>query len=183
MRTLTLFVCLYVSAPALAQPAEVIIIRHGEKPPTGDELSQQGRERAAALVPYFLGREEVLRFKTPAAIYAQAPKKEGSSLRPLQTVQGLADALKLEVVQKYTHDDFPKMVDEIRANPAYKGKMVLICWEHHVIPEIAHALGAKDAPKKFHDVYDRTWILTFKGGDKVTFEDVPQRLMYGDSKE
>jgi hypothetical protein len=184
MRTLTLLLCLCGSAPALAQPAEVILIRHGEKLDDGsDDLSQRGWERAAALVPYFMGRPEVLSFKTPAAIYAQAPKKEGSSLRPLHTVKGLAHALNLDVVQKYTRDDFPKMVAEILANPAYQGKTVLICWEHKVIPDIAHALGAKDAPDKFHDVYDRTWVLTFEDGGKVTFKNLPQQLLYNDSKE
>jgi hypothetical protein len=162
----------------------VILIRHGEKPGHGnDDLSQQGWERAAALVPYFKGRPEVLDFKTPAAIYAQSPKKEGSSLRPLHTVQGLAQALNLDVVQKYTRDDFQPMVDEILANPKYKGRMVLICWEHHVIPKIARALGAKDPPGFEDDVYDRTWVLTFKDTGKVALKVLPQRLMFDDTKE
>jgi len=36
-----------------ADPAQVILIRHAEKPEQGHDLSLPGRQRAAALVPYF----------------------------------------------------------------------------------------------------------------------------------
>ena len=61
--------CLF-AAGAFAGPAQVIIIRHAEKPPVGDDLTPKGRQRAAALVPYFLETPEVLEYKLPAAIYA-----------------------------------------------------------------------------------------------------------------
>jgi hypothetical protein len=175
--------------PVQAGPAQVIIIRHAEKPPDeagpdGNKLSLKGRERAAALVPYFLGTPDVLEYKTPVAIYAQGLKKKGSSHRPIDTVKGLATALKLEVIDKYLHDDFPQMVTDILANRAYDNKMVLICWEHKVIPDIARALGAKGAPEKWHGhAFDRTWIITFKPDGKRVFKDVPQRLMFDDSEK
>jgi hypothetical protein len=169
---------------AEAGPAQVILIRHAEKPPEGDELSLKGQERAAALVPYFLGTPELLEYKAPVAIYAQGPKKEGSSRRPVETVRPLADALKLQVIDRFTHDDFPQMVAEIVADPKYEGRSVLICWEHKVIPDIARAFGAKDAPDTWHGhVFDRTWVITFKPSGKAAFKNLPQKLMYGDSSE
>jgi hypothetical protein len=175
--------------PVLAGPAQVIIIRHAEKPadeadPDGNKLSLKGRERAAALVPYFLGTPDVLEYKTPVAIYAQGLKKQSSSHRPVDTVKGLAAALKLEVIDKYLHDDYPQMATDILANRAYDGRMVLICWEHKVIPDIARKFGAHGAPEKWHGhVYDRTWIITFKPDGKPGFDDLPQRLMFGDTKK
>jgi hypothetical protein len=160
----------------------VIVIRHAEKPDDGNELNQRGRERAAALTAYFQGRPEVLQFKTPVAIYARAPKSENSSVRPLQTVQPLAAALNLNVVQKFSHDDWPKMVTEILVNHDYKGKMVLVCWEHKVVPDIARALAASGAPDAWHGKdFDRSWIITFQPGGKVSFKDLPQRLLFEDS--
>ena len=185
--TRIILVCLLTigcAAPTVGKPARVIIIRHAEKPDEGNELSLKGRERAAALVPYFLETPEFFKGMPLAAIYAQGPRKEGSSVRSMQTVKGLADALKLTIIDKYTRDDFPEMFAEIRKNPAYEGKTVLICWEHKVIPDIAKAFGADDAPDRWHgSAFDRTWIITFKADGKIDFKDRPQRLMYGDSKE
>jgi hypothetical protein len=184
MRRFAVLLLVCVAGRAVAQPAQVIIIRHAEKPDEGNELNERGQERAAALVAYFQGRPEVLQFKTPIAIYAQSPKKEDSSLRPLQTVKPLADALKLSVVQAYTRDEYPKMVEEILSNRDYKGKMVLICWEHKVIPDIARSLRATDAPAKWHgSVFDRTWMITFNSRRDPSFKDLPQRLLFGDSAD
>jgi hypothetical protein len=169
---------------AEAGPAQVIIIRHAEKPDEGNDLSLKGRERAAALVPYFRGRPEVLSYKTPVAIYAQGAKKKDSSRRPVETVKGLAQALNLDIIDKYTHDEFPKMVAEILAKPEYDGRMVLICWEHKVIPDIAEAFDVKGAPAQWHGhVFDRTWVITFKPDKKASFQDLPQKLMFGDSAD
>ena len=55
-------------------PAEVFIIRHAEEPVTGPHLSDQGRERAKALVQLFSSR-----FTKPTALYATATS--GSSTR------------------------------------------------------------------------------------------------------
>jgi hypothetical protein len=169
------------ASDALATPAYVIIIRHAEKE-DGNELSQKGRERAAALVPYFLGRPEIVAYKTPVAIYAQGQKKEESSLRPVQTVKPLAEALKLKLIDKYTRDEFKKMVDEVLSSPDYDGKTVVICWEHKVIPMMAKAFGAESVPEEWHGKhFDRTWVIALKGQDKPSLKVLPQMLMYGDA--
>jgi hypothetical protein len=60
--------------------------------------------------------------------------------------------------------------------------VVLICWSHKAIPNLATALGVVDPPAWHDHVYDRLWIIKFKDG-KAELQIVPQRLMYGDSAE
>ena len=175
---------LVMACQAMAQPAQVIIIRHAEKSDEGDELSLRGRERAAALVPYFLGTEDFLQFKTPVAIYAQAPKKATSLIRSLESVQPLAADLHLTVIQTFTRDEYKRTVEEIMHKKVYDGRMVLICWEHRVIPDTAADFGVEDAPKTWHGRdFDRTWVITFRPDKKPEFEDLPQHLMYGNSDD
>lgn len=184
IRSLTLVVAwLCVVAPLAGKPAQIILIRHGEKPAEGHGLSQRGKERAAALAPFFQGNEHVTRFGTPVAIYAQPVGGGHKSLRPVQTVQPLADALKLKVIEKFVHAEYAKMIDEIMTNAAYDGKMVLICWEHHALVEMAKVLGVADPPKWHGDSYDRCWIFTYPKDGGVQFRNRPQRLLYGDADE
>ncbi len=181
---LGLAIVLVSASVAQAQPAEVIIIRHAEKQPDGNHLSRQGRERAAALVPYFLETPELLEFKTPVAIYAQAPKKNASSIRSIETVKPLADALKLPINETYLRDDYRKMLAEIMASKEFEGHTVLICWEHNVIIDIAKVLGAENVPANWPgSTYDRTWVISLKPGQKPRLKDLPQKLMYGDSEK
>jgi hypothetical protein len=172
---------LWSACAALARggPAQVIIIRHAEKPDEGHDLSRKGRERAAALVPYFLETPEVLEHGTPVAIYAQKSTEKNRSKRPVRTVKGLAKALKQEVIER-AHEDYPDMVKEILGKREYDGKMVLICWEHKAITDLAKEFGVKDPPK-FPDAFDRTWVITFPKGGRPALRDLPQRLMFKDS--
>lgn len=165
-----------------ALPAQIIIIRHAETIPEGDQLSLKGIERAAALVPYILESPEFNAFGSPAAIYAAVSPKPESSQRATQTVKGLADNLKLAVRDKYESDDYKRMVEEIKSNSAFTNKMVLICWDQNVIPEIARAFGALQTPARWYGTaHDRTWVITFQPSGKAIFQNLPQRLMYGDT--
>ena len=164
---------------ALSAPAQVIIIRHAEKPTTGDDLNAKGRQRAAALTPYFLEAPEVLEYKTPVAIYAQKSTESHKSRRPVDTIKGLAKALNQDLIQ-YPREDAMVMVKDIMAKPEYEGRMVLICWSHTGIPDMAKAFGVKEVPEWPGTVYDRNWTITFNKGS-ATFKNVPQKLMFGDS--
>jgi len=174
-------IALLFGSIAYSAPNQVIIIRHAEKPPTGDDLNAKGRMRAAALVPYFLEAPEVLEFKTPVAVYAQKSTDEHKSRRPVDTVKGIAKALNMELIQ-YPRKDALVMVKDIMAKPEYEGKMVLICWSHTGIPDMARAFGVKEVPEWSGSVYDRNWIITFDKG-AVNFKNVPQKLMFGDSEK
>jgi hypothetical protein len=176
---LLLLACCPWAARAEGKPAQVVLIRHGEKPDEGPGLSLKGQERAAALVPSFLGAPDLLRFKAPVAAYAQRPSDKRPSTRPVDTVRGLAKALGLKVNKKFTHSQFGRMVEEINSRPEYEGRMVLICWEHHALPDIARAIGAKGAPEKWSGAaFDRCWPLTFGEDGAVAFRDLPQRLLF-----
>jgi hypothetical protein len=175
-----LLICLVVSfaAPcAYAKPDQVIIIRHGEKPDQGADLSPRGRQRAAALAPFFLDGGA----PSPVAIYAQRSTDQRPSRRPLETVAPLARELKLDV-KTCDHDDYAAMVKEILGKAEYDGKVVLICWEHKAIPDLAAALGVDNPPAWRSHAYDRIWIVKLKDG-KATLQDLPQRLLFGDSAE
>lgn len=177
---------LATSLPSLLEglPAQVIIIRHGEKPSKGNGLSLEGEQRADALVAYFQGNAEVLQYGLPVAIFAETPKSNGKRQRPLLTITPLADALNLVPNTGFSKKDIVGVTEEIKNNPAYEGKMVLVCWEHKEIPGIAAALGANAPSKWSGKVFDRVWIITFgegKSSGKIDFADLPQQLLYGDS--
>ena len=169
--------------PARAAPAEVIIIRHGEKPATGNDLSPLGYLRANALVGFFQTNPAVTKFGAPAAIYAMGPDSPKGSLRPIQTVAPLAKALGLPIHREYTKDQLPQLVSAVRSNSACDGKTVLICWEHKVIPALVHDFGL-DSPETqdWHgSVFDQAWVLEMKGEKAVSAKIVPEHVLPGDS--
>lgn len=162
-----------------ATPAQVLIIRHAEKPAEGIHLDQRGWERAYALAPFFKGRPEVLEFGPPVAIFAMGQSHEDSSLRPQETVQEIGKIFNIRPITQYTKKQSEELVKEILSNPAYEGKSVLICWEHKAIAEIVEKFGAH--PPKWHgSVFDRVYKLVFRGS-AVDFYDLPQRLLFDDS--
>jgi hypothetical protein len=182
MKQLLLF--LFSLSALYANPAQVIIIRHAEKPPAGTSLTLKGRERAAALVPFFLGAPPVLQFGPPTAIYAARPTAQHPSLRSEQTVQSLADEMKLPLLTQYNPLQVEQLAEEILTHPDYEDKMVLICWSHTEIPRLAAHLGAKKSPKRWpDDSYDRLWILNFDPEGSVSFENLPQKLLFGDASK
>ncbi len=164
-----------VSPFAYGRPAEVIIMRHGEKPDQGDDLSLKGRERAAALVPFFLSRAGEM----PVAIYAQRAGGEHRSRRMVETVAPLAHELKLDV-KTWERSQYTDMIKEILDKPEYDGKIVLICWEHKAILDLATALGIAAPPDWPGQTFDRLWIINLNSG-KATLKQESERLMYGDS--
>ncbi|MFN4173723.1 MAG: hypothetical protein ACK4HV_01280, partial [Parachlamydiaceae bacterium] len=159
-----------------------LIIRHAEKPNDGIHLNTRGWERAYALVPFFSERDEFIVYGKPYAIYAMGQNRENSSVRPIETVQLLASTLNIPLITSFKHFEYKEMVDEILNRPDYEGKSILISWEHKSINDIAKALGVKGELKKWKGaIYDRVYKLTFKNGE-VKFEDLPQRLLFGDSE-
>ena len=61
-----------------ATPAQVLLIRHGEKLTTGADLSPDGQKRAKLLVEYFKTNPDVTKFGKPVAIYAASIRKHFS---------------------------------------------------------------------------------------------------------
>jgi hypothetical protein len=185
-RILVIVLASISSVAAWAAPAQVIIIRHGEKPKNGNQLSPRGFQRAQALVGFFEHNSAVTQYGTPVAIYAmeQNPNNDDDSVRAAETVTPLAQALGLQINESYPKDDYQPLVQEIMAAPAYAGRMVLICWEHSVIPMIAQAFGATQAPAEWPKAeFDRAWIIDFSGNRVVDFKNIPQDVLPGDSAQ
>jgi hypothetical protein len=192
-------------------PDRVLIIRHGEKlgdPKKDDDggrhLSIQGSARAAYLPSLFVAAQPQLscalhlkadefhgryrpipikdkapRFSTPNYIFATQRSK--NSNRPVETVTPLGTAINLPINDGFADKDkdISKMVNAILND--YPGKIILICWHHGKIPDLAKALGIGKPPKWDGKVFDRVWQITFPKG-KASLEDSPQMLLYGDSK-
>jgi broad specificity phosphatase PhoE len=185
-----LLIFVLFAGPAVhASPAQVIIIRHGEKPASGPDLNERGHQRALALVGFFTTNPKMMQHGRPAQIFAMQPKnaydtsKDIGSMRAIETVQPLADYLHMPIDADYITDDYKLMADKIMKDSKLDGKMVLICWEHKAIPPMADYFGATQAPNHWDkDVFDRAWVINFDSKGKVTsFEDLPQDLLPGDS--
>jgi phosphohistidine phosphatase SixA len=152
-------------------PAEVFIIRHAEEPDTGAHLSDQGRERAKALVQLFSGR-----FTKPTALYATATS--GSSTRSFETLEPIAAALGLQIDQSCSSLEYNKLASLIMSNQNAGGH-VLACWHRESIADLAEALGVRRAPHWPPTQYDHVWWLRYADG-RPTFSDEGQRLLSGD---
>jgi hypothetical protein len=167
---------------AFAAPAQVIILRHAEKPKHGNDLDTRGYERANALPGLFTTDPVLIRYGKPAAIYAMGPNSDDLSNRPVETVTPLAQSLHLSLQDNFTLNELTPLVNAVMTNPDYDDKTVVICWEHKVIPTLVQAFGYNDAPSKWKkNTFDRLWILHFTGNTVSSFENLPQDLLPGDS--
>jgi hypothetical protein len=166
---------------ASAAPAQVVILRHGEKPKTGINLDRRGYLRADMLPLLFLTDPVLTRYGEPVAIYPMKEAAPDTSNRAVETVTPLAQMLGIGLENLFTIDQIAPLVNAIMTNPDYDGKTVVICWEHGMIPSIVEQFGYDAGPKKWPgDEYGRLWILHFDGDEVVSFQNLPQRLLRGD---
>lgn len=191
-------------------PNQVLIIRHGEKlgdpkkdNDGGRHLSVRGSARAAALPSLFVPALPQLgcsmhhkpaeftahyqsvpvkgsapRFPSPHYIFATEASKD--SKRPIETVTPLATALNVPLNDGLADKDasIQKMTNAILND--FPGEIILVCWHHGNIPDIAKALGIAKPPKWDGKVFDRVWQITFPKG-KASLTNSAQMLLYGDS--
>jgi phosphohistidine phosphatase SixA len=168
-----------------AQPREVFIIRHAEKPEDDNDvhLTAMGRERADALDQLFK-KTDLRPDPLPKPDFLFAARNSKHSHRSVETLTPLAKKLKLDIDSRFENEDFAKLAKELLSNPRYAKKTVLICWHHGNIPELAQALKATDVPDKWKDpVFDRVWTIAYGAGGKVTFAKRHQALLASDDKE
>jgi hypothetical protein len=146
---------------AYSMPAQVLLIRHAEKPESGNDLSEQGYARAKALPAFFTKNPVVNRFGPIAAVYAMKAASEDSSNRPVETVIPTAKTLGLIIHAQYPRKIIVPLVSEIKNSPELDGKTVLICWEHKMIPLIAQEFGFFNAPTQWDGhVFNQVWALS-----------------------
>ncbi|AEG02045.1 histidine phosphatase family protein [Methylomonas methanica] len=143
---------------------KVVIIRHGEKPENGDNLSCQGENRALQL-PAVLYRK----FGSPDYTYVPSLSLEDATkhARMFQTVSPFAIQYNLTINSKYDE----KKVADVAKSVKKKTGTVLLVWEHSAIPDLAKALGVKNPPDWGGHDFDSIWIVTYDQGEaRLSFD-------------
>lgn len=178
MKTFILLALLMCTVAGQAMPSKIILIRHGEEPlgDEGTELSDIGWARAHGL-PQLFSNENITH------LIALKPHKKKGSIRSIQTLQPLSQALGLTVITPYTRDEVSDLVQMLANGSEYDGQVVLVAWQHDTLADIAHQLGVEEAPAKWGKVFDRYWILESTNGRITSFQNLPQRLLANDSEE
>lgn len=162
LKTAALILIAFVSASntgAQKLPADValrvVIIRHGEKPDKGDNLSCKGLNRALAL-------PAVLDTVTGKPKYTYVPTikvgKKTSSDRMFQTVTPFAVQQNLEINSNYKETDSTGAANDVLT----KKGMVLMVWEHSNIPPLARAFGVPGKLSWDKKDFDSIWIIDFE---------------------
>ena len=149
------------------RPAQIILIRHAEKPPDPENphLSHAGVKRAGRLVSFITTDPAMTRFGLPVAVFATQATKHDNGQRTEETVAPLARTLKLPVQTPYLAKDYAALAELILATPAYAGKTLLICWNHTEIPPLAAALGVTPEPPKWKgSVFDQVYVISYRDG-------------------
>jgi hypothetical protein len=199
-------------------PRLIFIIRHGEKPPdppapgVGDQatasdgpvgvdvdgnpnphsLVPRGWQRSGALAVLFAPAAGPLRpglavpdqLLTPS--YGDVTKT--AAHRTYQTILGLSGWSGVPIDSPYAEDE-----DKALARAIVEGSSgtVLVCWEHHHIPDITRAIPTTAGtviPRKWPgDRFDVIWSFTLVDGDfnppRYHFGQIPQQLLAGDSNK
>ena len=135
----------------------VVIIRHGEKPDSGDNLSCQGQNRALQL-PDVLYRK----FGIPGHVYVPAigVRKSNDHVRMFETIIPFAVKHGLTINSEFELDAYPAIAQRVLG----KTGTVLMVWQHDAIPALAAQLGVDTPPKWKDKDFDSIWIITFAGG-------------------
>ena len=156
-----------ITAPAISfssvgrtspdEDLKIIIIRHGEKPENGNNLSCQGENRALQL-PTVLYQK----FNKPDFTFVPLLElgKSTKHARMFQTVTPFAIKYDLAVNSEFDEKDYKK----IAAHVMKKTGTVLMVWQHSAIPPLAEELGVNNPPAWKDKDFDSIWIITFKGG-------------------
>jgi len=149
---------------AQAGAKRIVIIRHGEKPDQGDNLSCQGLNRALAL-PAVLYKKIGL----PSAIYVPSINtgKSTNVARMYQTIVPFAIKYNLKVSTKFEVDD----ATDLAAAIGKQEGTVLVVWEHKQAGKILQALGIAQKEKWDDADYDGMWIVTYSNGTPVLTKD------------
>ena len=164
MKFLSLLAIACLSLTLHATPANIIIIRHGEKPKDKNDnhLTPAGRERAERLPEFLEQNPELAKVGPPSFLFAAHLTKEGHGLRTIETLEPLAKSLKLKIETPFQSDDAKKLAAQLLSKKKYNDKTVLICWTHEYIPELIESLGIRPAPAKLPDeCYDHVYLIRY----------------------
>ncbi|MBS2968732.1 hypothetical protein J9317_08180 [Metabacillus sp. KIGAM252] len=163
-------------------PSKIVLLRHAEEPnePNHHNLSPEGWIRAKLLCPLL-----IFLYQHIAGVYAAGIGPDDQSKRKIQTIIPLIkyqlnegnggtaiNTVRLSFETKPT-------ANKILTNGLYHKKVVIVCWSHKKLPELARELNAKLVPEKWpEDRYDVLWEID---GHTGKLKQIPQLLMPGDS--
>jgi broad specificity phosphatase PhoE len=154
-------------------PRQIVILRHAEKPddPSDPDLSPEGVARAqmlANLIPR--------RFPNPDWLFCAARSRHSN--RSYDTLAPLARALGMALDERYVDDRYAELAADLLQKPKYADKLIVICWHHGHIPDLALSLGVAQATLAAAPgmigmgwdptIFDRFWILDF-GNGRISF--------------
>jgi len=193
---------------ASATPAQIVILRHGEKK-NAWQLCGIGQQRAEALTGTYLGRgaaESLLPPEGPAAIFA-------ITLHTLELAAPAAASWNLPIrlyavvpKPKQSGADFTlalnrrtrEAVADLLADPALDGKTVVMVWEHdHIaraslekkfageavtLRQLLRLDGLPDVPDTWPGTnFDYFWIVDFAEGSKTPTGFRMVKQIFGDA--
>jgi len=185
MKPLITFALLMLSGVSLAaQPAKIIVLRHGEEGENGskESLSLKGQERAMALVPMLTQTPGLIPNNTQVVMFATRISRHATNNHTHETLEPLASQLGLKINAPYANSDSESLARHVLTSPEYKDKTILICWTHTHIPDLLVALGVPSERKPWpKETYDRYVVVTYRDG-AARMVNLPQRLLFGDSR-
>jgi hypothetical protein len=186
---------LFIQISLYALPAQVIVIRHGEKDPVSRQLTQQGQERAGALAYYLTETDYLLNFGPPSVIFASrsVPISDRLVPRTIETIMPTAQLLQLPVHIPFNGYQVTQMASLVLSDPRYDGKNIVICWNHSSIHDLINAFGyqvpfsCSKPNHKYPDCrFDLTFVMTFPAPPPQSGQALPyatvyfQQLIFGD---
>lgn len=189
------FICLLAVGKigiADALPAQVIIIRHGEKDTTNGQLLPRGQSRAGALAAYLTELDPtstnppLFDYGPPTVLFAARPAlhSDDNTIRCIQTLIPTALKLKLPIHSPYGPLQETELAQHILNDPRYDGGNVLICWHHTLIATLIEAFGYEPpAPivPNYPNRFDLVWVMTFPAPfPPATLSPILQKLIFDD---
>ena len=178
----------------IAEPKYYVLLRHAEKNYDSDinNLSSKGKLRAQAISALFEKPHEftgcfshfVKQIKNDvASIYSFAPNGKYPTIRAIETVQPLANTLKLEIDARFNKNNLVDLIQEIKTNPKNNEKTVIICASRRKLAKIAKLIGT-NIKIKDTDAFTFDRILLIKRDhQKYKLTNLPQELIFGDSSD
>ena len=154
---------------------KVVIIRHGEKPSTGDNLCPKGLDRAN-LLPAVL--DKVISVPDYTYIPQVNTGKTTRSIRMLETITPFAVAHNLTLNSNFKNEDVKKAAADV----LQKKGVVLMVWEHSNIPDLAKALGVTGKLKWKDDDYDSIWIIEYPANSQTPVMRIEQENLHPKGK-
>jgi hypothetical protein len=146
-----------ITQAAPSNDLKVVMIRHGEKPETGENLSCQGQDRALKLRTVLYEK-----FNVPNQIFVPKLKvgEATTHARMFQTISPFAIQHNLSIDSEFDTDDDAGVAKKVLE----KTGTVLIVWEHKTLQKIAEKLGIKDPPDWKGSDFDSIWVITYPHG-------------------